>query len=63
MYNYYNNYLSSWSDIKTMIYSLENVYQGYLYKKTDEGVNIYIEIALVYGFNIVTSLQSFKKKC
>jgi len=32
-------------------------------EKTGEGVNIYIELALVYGFNIVTSLQNFKKKC
>ena len=38
--DYYNSYLSSWSDIKTMIYSLENVYQGYLYQKTDEGIII-----------------------
>ena len=32
-------------------------------EKTPTGVKIYIEIILVYGFNIVSSLQSFKKKC
>ena len=32
-------------------------------EKTQTGVKIYIEIILVYGFNIVSSLQSFKKKC
>lgn len=32
-------------------------------EKTQTGVKIYIEIILVYGFNIVLSLQSFKKKC
>ena len=32
-------------------------------EKHPEGVNIYIEIILVYGFNIMTSLQDFKKKC
>lgn len=32
-------------------------------EKTQIGVKIYIEIILVYGFNIVSSLQSFKKKC
>ena len=32
-------------------------------EKTQTGVKIYIEIILVYGFKIVSSLQSFKKKC
>lgn len=32
-------------------------------EKTQTGVKIYIEIILVYGFNIISSLQSFKKKC
>ena len=32
-------------------------------EKTQTGVKIYIEIILLYGFNIVSSLQSFKKKC
>lgn len=32
-------------------------------EKTQTGVKIYIEIILVYGFNIVSSFQSFKKKC
>ncbi len=32
-------------------------------EKTPSGIKIYIEIILVYGFNIMTSLQNFKKKC
>lgn len=32
-------------------------------EKTPIGVNLYIEIILVYGFNIISSLQDFKKKC
>lgn len=32
-------------------------------EKTPTGVKIYIEIILVYGFNIVSSLQNFKKRC
>lgn len=29
----------------------------------NEGMNIYIEVALEYGFNIVETLKDFKKKC
>lgn len=32
-------------------------------EKTPTGVNLCIEIILVYGFNIISSLQDFKKKC
>lgn len=32
-------------------------------EKAETGVKIYIEIVLVYGFNIITSLTNFKKKC
>ena len=32
-------------------------------EKTPTGVNIYIEVVLTYGYNIITSLQSFKKNC
>ena len=37
---YYNIYLTSWTDVKTMIYSLENIFEGYLYKQTNEGIVI-----------------------
>ena len=32
-------------------------------EKNPEGVNIYIEVVVVYGFNIMESLKQFKKKC
>ena len=32
-------------------------------EKNPEGVNLYIEVVVVYGFNIVEALKSFKKKC
>ena len=32
-------------------------------EKTQTGVNIYIEVILTYGYNIISSLQSFKKNC
>ena len=32
-------------------------------EKNPEGVNIYIEVVVVYGFNILDALQLFKKKC
>lgn len=32
-------------------------------EKYPEGVNIYIEVVVVYGFNIIEALQTFKKRC
>ena len=32
-------------------------------EKNPEGVNIYIEVVVVYGFNIMEALKLFKKKC
>ena len=32
-------------------------------EKNPEGVNIYIEVIVVYGFNIFEALQTFKKRC
>lgn len=31
--------------------------------EVDEGVNIYMEVTTVYGYNIIEELQNFKKKC
>ena len=31
--------------------------------ETSEGINIYIEVVIVYGYNVVDELRSFKKKC
>jgi len=32
-------------------------------EKTPQGVSVYIEIIIIYGFNIVECMQNFKKKC
>ena len=29
----------------------------------DDGIRIYIEVTMVYGFNVLDELKSFKKKC
>ena len=29
----------------------------------NEGVSVYIEVIIVYGYNVIEELQSFKKKC
>ena len=68
-FSYLGNYTISDGVLKDIIEHLaskvEAIHKIYRTRieKTSEGVNIYIEIILVYGFNIVTSLQSFKKKC
>ena len=68
-FNYLGNYTISDGVLKDIIAHLAASVDA-IYKinrtrieKTQTGVKIYIEIILVYGFNIVSSLQSFKKKC
>ena len=31
--------------------------------KSEEGPNVYIEVEIVYGFNIITELKKFKERC
>lgn len=68
-FSYLGNYTISDGVLKDIIEHLaskvEAIYKIYRTRieKTPTGVNIYIEIVLVYGFNIITSLQNFKKKC
>jgi len=68
-FSYLGNYTISDGVLKDIIEYLasnvEAIYKVYRTRieKTPTGVNIYIEIVLVYGFNIITSLQNFKKKC
>jgi len=68
-FSYLGNYTISDGVLKDIIEHLASnvdaihkVYRTRI-EKTPTGVNIYIEIVLVYGFNIITSLQNFKKKC
>lgn len=68
-FSYLGNYTISDGVLKDIIEHLASKVDA-IYKihrtrieKTTEGVNIYIEIILVYGFNIMSSLQNFKKKC
>ncbi len=68
-FSYLGNYTISDGVLKDIIDHLASKVEA-IYKihrtrieKTSEGVSIYIEVILVYGFNIITSLQSFKKKC
>lgn len=68
-FSYLGNYTISDGVLKDIIAhlaaSVEAIYKinRTRIEKTPTGVKIYIEIILVYGFNIVSSLQSFKKKC
>lgn len=68
-FSYLGNYTISDGVLKDIIEYLasnvEAIHKVYRTRieKTPTGVNIYIEIILVYGFNIITSLQNFKKKC
>ena len=68
-FSYLGNYTISDGVLKDIIEYLasnvEAIHKIYRTRieKTPTGVNIYIEIVLVYGFNIITSLQNFKKKC
>lgn len=68
-FSYLGNYTISDGVLKDIIEHLASkvdainkIYRTRI-EKTEAGVNIYIEIILVYGFNIITSLQNFKKKC
>lgn len=68
-FSYLGNYTISDGALKDIIEHLaskvEAIHKIYRTRieKTDTGINIYIEIVLVYGFNIISSLQNFKKKC
>jgi len=68
-FSYLGNYTISDGVLKDIIEHLASKVEAIskIYRtrieKNPEGVNIYIEIVLVYGFNIITSLQTFKKNC
>ncbi len=68
-FSYLGNYTISDGVLKDIIEHLANKVDGIakIYRtrieKTTGGVNIYIEVILIYGFNIITALQEFKKKC
>ena len=68
-FSYLGNYTISDGVLKDIIEHLaskvEAIHKVYRTRieKTPTGVKIYIEIVLVYGFNIVNSLQNFKKRC
>ena len=68
-FSYLGNYTISDGALKDIIEHLaskvEAIHKIYRTRieKTDTGINIYIEIVLVYGYNIISSLQNFKKKC
>ncbi len=32
-------------------------------KEGEEGINIYMEVSLLYGYNVIEELRSFKKRC
>ncbi len=68
-FSYLGNYTISDTALKDIIEHLavkvdaiHKIYRTRI-EKTPTGINIYIEIMLVYGFNVITSLQNFKKKC
>lgn len=68
-FSYLGNYTISDTALKDIIEHLavkvdaiHKIYRTRI-EKTSTGINIYIEIMLVYGFNVITSLQNFKKKC
>jgi len=68
-FSYLGNYTISDGVLKDIITHLSGKAEGInkIYKirveKNPIGVNIYMEVELVYGFNIITSVQEFKKKC
>lgn len=68
-FSYLGNYTISDTVLKDIIEHLavkvEAIHKIYRTRieKTETGIRIYIEIILVYGFNVVDSLQKFKKKC
>ena len=68
-FSYLGNYTISDGALKDIIEHLASkvdaihkIYRTRI-EKTETGINIYIEIVIVYGFNIISSLQNFKKKC
>ena len=68
-FSYLGNYTISDSVLKNIIEYLSRKIEA-IYKisriridKTEQGVNIYIEIIIKYGYNIITPLQNFKKQC
>ena len=68
-FSYLGNYTISDTALKDIIEHLavkvdaiHKIYRTRI-EKTPTGINIYIEIMLVYGFNVITSLQNFKKQC
>ena len=67
-FSYLGNYTISDGVLKDIIVHLAGNIEG-IYKvsririeKTTSGVNIYIEVILIYGFKIIESLQNFKKR-
>lgn len=68
-FSYLGNYTISDGALKDIIEHLANKVEA-IYKinririeKTQTGVKIYIEVILLYGFNVVDALQNFQKKC
>lgn len=68
-FSYLGNYTISDSVLKDIIEHLSKKAEA-IYKiaririeKTSQGVYIYIEIIIKYGYNVITSLQIFKKHC
>ena len=68
-FSYLGNYTISDTALKDIIEHLavkvdaiHKIYRTRI-EKTPTGINIYIEIMLVYGFNVITSLEIFKTKC
>lgn len=68
-FSYLGNYTISDGVLKDIITHLSNKAEGInkIYKirieKNPVGVTIYMEVELIYGFNIITSMQEFKKRC
>ena len=68
-FSYLGNYTISDGVLKDIIVHLASkteavskIYRSRI-NKTQEGVNISIEVMVIYGVNIVESLKDFKKKC
>lgn len=68
-FSYLGNYEISDSVLREIIEYLANKTEA-IYKinktritTTPEGVEFYIEVVVIYGFNVFTELKNFKKKC
>ncbi len=68
-FSYLGNYTISDTVLKNIIEylstktdAIHKIYRTRIEKST-QGVSIYIEIIILYGYNIIDSLNSFKKKC